>query len=170
MKTVIVLAMHGVPPKGYPEMEIVEMFRLHMQLEHMPLEESNPVVIRHHELDSKVRNWPRNNDNDPYWAASNEIAQLLQNKSGLQVIVGFNEFCAPSIDEALDEAAKEQPDRIVVVTPMMTRGGEHSEVDIPKAITRAREEHSGIEIVYAWPFEFEAVVALLVNQIANYLN
>jgi sirohydrochlorin cobaltochelatase len=165
----IVLAMHGVPPKGYPEMEIAEMFGLHMQLEHMQVDDNSPIVQRHHELESKVRNFPRTAENDPYWAASHEIADLLEKKTGFRVVVGFNEFCAPSIEEAIEEAVEDQPERIVVVTPMMTRGGEHSEVDIPKAIARAREEHNGIEIVYAWPFDSEAVVSLLASQIDRHL-
>ncbi|MHA1906572.1 MAG: sirohydrochlorin chelatase [Candidatus Thorarchaeota archaeon] len=170
MKTIIVLAMHGVPPKGFPEMEIAEMFRLHMQLEHMPIDETNPILKRHRELDSKVRNWTRTPENDPYWAASNEIARLLVEKTNSRVVVGFNEFCAPSILEAIDQAASESPDRIVVVTPMMTRGGEHSEVDIPEAIDQAKEKHNSIEIVYAWPFDSSAVVELLSNQIDSHLQ
>jgi sirohydrochlorin cobaltochelatase len=170
MKTIIVLAMHGVPPKGYPEMEIAEMFRLHMQMGHMIVDENNPIVQRHDELDSKVRNYPRNVENDPYWAASNELAGLLEKKTGIPVVVGFNEFCAPSIDEAISQAANFQPDRIVVVTPMMTKGGEHSEVDIPEVIDRVRDNYTDIEIIYAWPFDSESVVSLLASQIDEYLK
>ena len=169
MKTVIVLAMHGIPPKGFPEMEIAEMFRLHMQLEHMPIDDNNSILRRYYELDSKVRNWPRTPENDPYWIASNDLAKLLEEKTNSPVVVGFNEFCSPSIEEAIDMAAKKQPERIVVVTPMMTRGGEHSEVDIPKAISMAREKYTTINIVYAWPFDSNEIASLLMKQINVHL-
>jgi len=52
---------------------------------------------------------------------------------------------------------------VLVMTPMMTRGGEHSEVDIPAAVQRAREAHPGLEVTYAWPFDPEEVAAFLVQ-------
>jgi sirohydrochlorin cobaltochelatase len=170
MKTIIVLAMHGVPPEDYPKMEIAEMFRLHMQLEHMPVEKNNPLLKKFDDLESKVRNWERTPENDPYWAASHDIAEKLEEKTGARVIVGFNEFCAPSVEEAISVATAVNPDRVIVVTPMMTRGGEHSEVDIPEAIQRAKEKHPDLNIIYAWPFDSNEVVNLLSKQIDTFLK
>jgi sirohydrochlorin ferrochelatase len=50
---------------------------------------------------------------------------------------------------------------------MMTRGGEHSEKDIPAAIRRARERHSGIEAIYVWPFNVSQVAQFLATQISK---
>ena len=36
-----------------------------------------------------------------------------------------------------------QPGKVLVVTPMMTRGGEHVEREIPAAVARARRRHPG---------------------------
>jgi sirohydrochlorin cobaltochelatase len=61
-------------------------------------------------------------------------AQLAQAR-GLEVLVGFNEFCAPSLDEAFAQAVAQGAQRVVVITPMMTRGGEHAEALCPKTRT-----------------------------------
>jgi sirohydrochlorin cobaltochelatase len=86
----------------------------------------------------------------------------------LEVIVGFNEFCAPTLEEALDRAAARRPQKIIVATPMMTPGGEHSARDIPAAIGQVRERHPGVEIVYAWPFPVRDVARFLASQVSRF--
>ena len=36
MKTVLILTMHGIPPKDFPRREIGEYFSLHTQMENSP--------------------------------------------------------------------------------------------------------------------------------------
>jgi sirohydrochlorin cobaltochelatase len=168
MRQVIVLAMHGVPPNDFPPREIAEFFSLHGRLEHGgDGAEHEALRQRHDELDAKIRHWPRTPQNDPFHAGSLELAEHLQRATGQTVIVGFNEFCAPDLDSALDQAAALSPDQVVVITPMMTRGGEHSESDIPAAVQRARQRHSNLRIDYAWPFESGEVARFLADQIAR---
>jgi sirohydrochlorin cobaltochelatase len=113
-----------------------------------------------------MRVWPRSARNDPYYAGSQDLAQHLRQSTGLPVLVGFNEFCAPSLDEALDQAAAAQPGRIVVVTPMMTRGGEHVEREIPASVGRAQSRHPGVRVEYLWPFDVSQVADFLAARIA----
>jgi sirohydrochlorin cobaltochelatase len=167
MSTVIVLAMHGAPARDFPSRETGELFGLHGRVEHSAGAERVALVQRHAELEARMRAWPRTSSNDPYWAASFALASHLAHAAGMPVVVGFNEFCAPSLDEALDEAAGSRPERVIVVTPMMTRGGEHSEVDIPAAIQKARGRHAGIVFDYVWPFDPAEVAAFLAQQIAQ---
>jgi sirohydrochlorin cobaltochelatase len=114
-----------------------------------------------------MRTWPRTAENDPFHAASQELAAQLSQETGCDVIVGYNEFCAPSLDEALDQAAARGAERIIVVTPMMTPGGEHAEEDIPATIRRAEERHPGVTFVYAWPIEVEDVAEFLAAQLRH---
>lgn len=169
MKTAIVLAMHGVPPEGYPIDEITEIFRLHSQLEHMPVSKDHPMSRRYIELDYKIRSYPRTNENDPYWASAHRLAEKLREETGIEVQVGFNEFCNPTIDDAIGQLVSTGLRKIIVVTPMMTPGGEHSEVDIPEAIERAKKEYPEIAIVYAWPFNLQEVAKFLKAQIESYI-
>ncbi|HKZ85906.1 MAG TPA: CbiX/SirB N-terminal domain-containing protein [Anaerolineae bacterium] len=139
---------------------------MHARLEHAGGPERAGLERRYAELDARMRAWPRTPYNDPFHAGTQELAEHLRRATGLEVIAGFNEFCAPSLDEALDQAAG-RADSVVVVTPMMTRGGEHSEVDIPAAIERARERNPRLAVRYAWPFETGAVAQFLAAQIAR---
>ena len=168
-KLIVVLAMHGVPPNDLPQREIAEYFSLHSQMEHAPTGSQPASEQRYRELDTKVRTWTRTEANDPYFAASQQIAVALSTTTGYQVIVGFNEFCNPDLDEAIDQAVAQGAEKIVVITPMMTSGGEHSEVDIPAAIQRAEALHPGIPIHYAWPFQVSEVAQFLAANIARFV-
>ena len=165
---VIILAMHGAPPKDFPRQEAVELFSLHARLEHAHGSDRSALEQRYHELEAKMRSWPRTPENDPFYAGSAALASQLSQETGYPVVLGFNEFCAPSIDEAFGQAMGPGTQRVFVVTAMMTRGGEHSEVEIPQAIQRARKRHPDIEIRYVWPFDVQQIAKFLASQIANF--
>jgi sirohydrochlorin cobaltochelatase len=166
---VIVLAMHGVPPSDFPRPELEELLALHARFEHAARVDRKGYE-RYEELETKIRYWPRTEDNDPYHAASLELGRALSDAAGCEVLVGFNEFCAPGLDETLDRAAGSGAGTVLVVTPMMTQGGEHSERDIPSAISRARERHPGRRIVYAWPFPIADVAGFLAGQALQFVT
>lgn len=164
---VVVLAMHGGPPLDFPENELVEFFTLHARVGHggAGARDQRP---RYEELEARVRSWPRTGNNDPFYAGSAELAGHLRRELGLEVILGFNEFCSPSLAEALDRAAR-AAQKILVITPMMTRGGEHSAVDIPAAIQAARVRHPGCEFTYVWPFPTGDIARFLAGQLSRCL-
>jgi len=167
MKTVIVLAMHGAPPRDFPRREMGEFFSLHARVGHAAGAEGTELERRYAELHAKMRSWPRSAQNDRFWAASHELADHLSRATGHEVVVGFNEFCGPDLDEALGQAVAQDVERVIVLTPMMTRGGEHAEVDIPAAVQRAQERHPGVPIKYLWPFEYTHVAQFLAEQIGR---
>jgi sirohydrochlorin cobaltochelatase len=168
MSIAVVLAMHGVPPRDFPKGEMMELFGLHHRLSQASDSERVALRNRHDQLEGKMRNWPRTPENDPFHAASLEIAQALKEILETDVLVGFNEFCAPTIEEAIGVAASRSPDKIIVTTPMMTRGGEHSERDIPEAISRAQRLYPDVEIVYAWPYDISDVAGFLAKQVRGF--
>jgi sirohydrochlorin cobaltochelatase len=170
MKSVIVLAMHGSPPRDFPRGELSEFMSLHTRLEAAPVAHSPALESRYEELEQKLRDWPRNPQNDPFFASSQEIAAKLGRICKSEVFLGFNEFCAPSLDEALERATSSGAARVFVVTPMMTRGGEHSEKDIAQAIKKAQGKHSSVQFVYAWPFETSEVAEFLAAHIKRFEN
>lgn len=164
---VVVLAMHGAPPLDFPRDELTEFFSLHARMGHggAGLRDQRQ---RYEELEARVRSWPRTGNNDPFCAGSVELAGQLRRESGLEVILGFNEFCSPSLAEALDRAAGSAP-KILVISPMMTRGGEHAAVDIPEAIQAARGRNPVCEFTYVWPFPTEDIARFLAGQFSRYL-
>ncbi len=167
MSTILVLAMHGAPPNDFPTKELMEFMSLHNQLERTVEHTQAAIQKRYAELEMKVRSWPRTSTNDPFYAGSLELADHLRGASGLPVLLGFNEFCAPSLDEALEQAASTH-ENVLVITPMMTRGGEHSEVDIPTSIRKAQNQHPKVAIQYVWPFEVSEVAKFLSEQVSRY--
>jgi len=170
MKTIIVLAMHGMPPKDFPKDEMAEFFSMYARLDHAAPEEQAELKRRYAELDAKMRSWPRTPENDPFYAGAQEISQHLSQEFGYEVIVGFNEFCAPDLDDALEQAIEQGAEKIIVITPMMTRGGEHSELDIPATIRRVQGQHPEIPIIYVWPFEASEVGKFLSSQIKRFME
>ncbi len=168
MKNVIVLAMHGAPPREFPRAELGEFMSLHSRMEHSAVSHSPALESRYEELEKQVREWPRTPANDPFHASSQEIAEALEKASGQKVMVGFNEFCAPTLDQAFEQAASSGAERVVVVTPMMTRGGEHSEKDILQAVEKARGKHPKVRFVYAWPYETVEVAEFLAEHVKRF--
>jgi sirohydrochlorin cobaltochelatase len=169
LKTVIVLAMHGTLPRDLPRELGREFFAVRGRLEQAPEAERAALRPRYNELDSRLRSWPRTAANDPYHAASQEMADHLSRATGDDVIAGFNEFCGPSLDQAMDEAVARGAARVVVVTPMVTRGGEHAEKEIAAIVDAARARHPGVAWVYAWPYPVSEVAQFLAAQISRFI-
>jgi sirohydrochlorin cobaltochelatase len=165
MKAVIVLAMRGAPPLDFPDEEMAEFYRLQTRLAHAGGAGPTPAYRRYLEIEARIRNWPRTPRNDPSQAGSQDLAVELRRASGRKVILGFSEHCAPSLDEALDQAAGQGAEKVIVVAPMITRGGEHSERDIPDAVERARKRHPAMNFIYVWPFPSSDVAAFLTSQV-----
>lgn len=169
MKTMIILAMHGAPPKDFPARELGEYFGLHARVETAPRSLDEAARARYAELDAKMRSWPRTPANDPFHASSLALAERLAEASGLETVTGFNEFCDPSLADAVRAAVANGADRVVVVTPMMTGGGEHAELEIPAEIERLQAEFPGVTMRYAWPFDPGEVANFLAAQASRFL-
>ena len=165
--TIIVLVMHGEPPRDFPREVIGEYFLLHERLASAPPDRQAALRERLRELDHQMRAWPRTPDNDPFYGGSLALAAALEQVAGMPVIVAFNEFCAPALPEALDRAAT-MASRVIVVSPMMTRGGTHAEGDIPRAVEQARRRHPDVRFVYAWPYDTHEVAAFLARHIRRF--
>jgi|GEM_PF-3337062 len=97
LKTTIVLAMHGAPPKDFPRRELGEFFGLSHQLGHSGGQDHAALQDRHRELETMMRAWPRTEANDPYHAAAFRLAEQLRLATADEVVVGFNEFCGPTL-------------------------------------------------------------------------
>lgn len=170
MKTILILAMHGSPPNDFPRRELGEFFSLHARFEAAANSMDEASRSRYTELDQKMRSWPRTAENDPFHAASLSLARQIESESGMEARVCFNEFCAPTLEEVVKQAVEDGFQRIVVVTPMMTRGGEHAEVEIPTQIRQLQSEYPAVHFIYAWPFREEEIARFLTAQVRRFLN
>ena len=86
------------------------------------------------------------------------------------VAIGYNEFCSPSIAEAIEEVVRQGATTVVVIPSMLTPGGIHSERDIPRALDEVRTAHPEVTINYLWPFDVKMVAGLLADHVARALT
>ena len=164
MRKVIILVGHGQLPRDLPKEIREEYFKLRAK----PRKNLDEERL-YEELERMIRNWPRNNSNDPYWNSLHKLGDLIRLRGEYDVVVAFNEFCAPHIEEALEDAYRKGYDTIVVVPTMFTPGGVHSEEEIPSTIEKISTKY-GIRILYVWPFNLEDVAQLVVKQITSYVS
>jgi len=158
----VVLVGHGGLPRDFPRELVLEL----KQLERARRAGQAAVSRREGELEQQLRHWPRTPETDPYRYGLFEIADRLRAKLGATPLyVAFNEFCAPSVAEALTAAISDGAHRVVVVPSMLTPGGSHSEVEIPESIARVQKHHPNVQLVYAGPFDPTPVAELLAGRI-----
>jgi sirohydrochlorin cobaltochelatase len=121
------------------------------------------------ELDTRIRQWPRTPETDPYQSGLEALAaQLRANLGEVLFAVAYNEFCAPRLEESVEELIKKGATQITVTTTMFTPGGAHSEIEIPEILEQLRKQYPDIVLRYAWPFDLSMVAKLLQEQVARF--
>jgi len=149
MKTIVVLAMHGLPPSDFPKDQFAEYMGLRTEFRNGDIPTDAKTKKRHDILEKQIRYWPRTRLNDPFYTASQDIAEQLSTDTRCPVILGFAEFCAPDLDEAFDEAVNKGAEQIVVVTPEMAHEGAYPDLDINQAVNRVKERHPRVRVICA---------------------
>ncbi|HKE62263.1 MAG TPA: CbiX/SirB N-terminal domain-containing protein [Nitrospira sp.] len=161
----IVLVGHGGIPKDYPAELVTKLKRLESQRRAA----GTPKSIEELELDSKIRRWPRTAETDPYRLGLEAVADALRPQlDGALLAVAYNEYCAPTLEESVEQLIKKGATHITVATTMLTPGGSHSEVEIPEILEELRPRHPGIELRYAWPFDLQLVANTLAEQVRRF--
>jgi sirohydrochlorin cobaltochelatase len=161
----VVLVGHGGIPKDCPQDLVTRLKRLEAQRRAAKMPPSQEEA----ELDTKIRRWPRTAETDPYRSGLEALAAALRPQlDGVLFAIAYNEFCAPTLEEAVEELIKKGAIHIVVTTTMFTPGGSHSEVEIPEILDHLRPLHPGVELRYAWPFDLSMVAKLLLEQVSRF--
>jgi len=156
---------HGGIPKGCPQELVTKLKRLEAQRRAAKMPPSPEEI----ELDTKIRQWPRTPETDPYQSGLEAVAAHLRANLGeVLFAVAYNEFCAPTLEESVEELIKKGATHITVTTTMFTPGGSHSEVEIPEILDHLRPQYPGVEIRYAWPFDLNLVASTLAEQVKRF--
>ena len=95
-------------------------------------------------------------------------AQLRANLGEVLFAVAYNEFCAPTLEESVEELIKKGATHITVTTTMFTPGGSHSEVEIPEILDHLRPLYPKVTLRYAWPFDLNLVANTLTEQVKRF--
>ena len=161
----VVLVGHGGIPKDCPQ-ELVTRLK---QLEAQRRTAKQPPSAEELELDMKIRHWPRTKTTDPYQSGLEAVGAVLRpHLNGVLFALAYNEFCAPTLEEAAEHLIGQGVTEITVTTTMFTPGGSHSEIEIPEILDRLRSKHPRVVLRYAWPFDLELVAGTLAEQIRRF--
>ncbi len=164
----VVLIGHGAPATDCPPELVGELMGLEWHANNAATSAGNTERLqrRVEELDAKIRDWPRHAGNDPYKAGLERIAAVVKRMLPTDLFaVGYNEFCRPSIHEAVEQVIRQGATHVFVIPSMLTPGGLHAEQDIPQALDAVRRLHPDVAIAYIWPFDVTQVAALLASHV-----
>jgi sirohydrochlorin cobaltochelatase len=165
LKKAVLLVGHGGIPKGYPQDLITKLKRLEAQRRAT----GTLMSAEELELDTKVRTWPRTPQTDPYQAGLEALGTAMKPfLNGALFGLAYNEFCGPTLAEAVEDLIRQGAQSITVVSTMFTPGGSHSETEIPEELEELRRKHPGVTLTYAWPFNLVKVSKMLVEHIEQF--
>jgi sirohydrochlorin cobaltochelatase len=161
-KKAVILVGHGGLPSDIPN-EVVEKF---MRLHKTRVKAGGEATDAEIGLDNTIRRWERTPESDPYKSGLELLASHMKPLlNGFTLKTAYNEFCYPTIEEAVEELATENFSKIVLVTTMITRGGSHSEREIPEELEVLRKKFKNIDINYAWPFDMDTFALFLATHV-----
>lgn len=161
----VILVGHGGIPKDCPQELVTRLKRLESQRRAAGTPPSQEEI----DLDSQIRRWPRTPATDPYRSGLEAVAARLRpHLDGALFAVAYNEFCAPSLEESVEELLAKGATEITVTTTMFTPGGSHSELEIPEILAQLRQRYPAVLLRYAWPFDLDRVATLMTEQLKRY--
>jgi len=161
----VVLIGHGGVPRDYPRQRLGQLHALEKRRRSSGAPPSQEEAALEHEL----RHWPRTPANDPYQAGLKSLAAHLRPRlEPARLVLAYNEFCAPTVAEAIHALAAAGVTDIMAVPSMFTPGGVHAEIEIPATISALRAELPHLRLHYAWPFAGEHLAAFLAEHLSRF--
>lgn len=161
----VILVGHGGIPSDCPQ-ELVSKLK---RLEARRRAAKHPPSAEEIELDTKIRRWPRTRETDPYQSGLETVAAALSSYlNGILFTLAYNEFCAPTLEGAVEHLISQGATSITVLTTMFTPGGSHSEVEIPEILDHLRPKYPEVELRYAWPFDLQLIGRTLGEQLRRF--
>lgn len=104
----VILVGHGGLPSDCPQELVATLKRLEAQRRAAKQPPSAEEVA----LDMKIRRWPRTPSTDPYQSGLQALAARLQSQlNGILFALAYNEFCAPTVAEAVEHLVGQGPRR-----------------------------------------------------------
>ncbi len=161
----VILVGHGGIPKDYPYDQVMKLKRLEAQRR----SSGTAPTAEEAELDRRIRRWPRTGDNDPYQSGLEALAARLKPLlDGSLFCIAYNEYCAPTLEEAVEDLLNQGVRQITVISSMLTPGGFHADIEIPRTIDQLRRAYPDVVFHYAWPFDLDSVAGMLATQVQRF--
>ena len=161
----LILVGHGGLPSDIPS-EMVEKF---MRIHKGRIKSGSSITDQELELDGTIRRWNRTEETDPYKFGLDSLASRMKLFLPEHIIqTAYNEFCFPTIEQAVGDLVEKEVSNISVVTTMITRGGSHSEIEIPEEIKALQLKNKETVIQYAWPFDINSFALFLSTHVKTF--
>ena len=161
----VILVGHGGVPTDYPRDLLTRLKTLEARRRATGGDPSPEETA----LDQQLRRWPRTPANDPYRVGLEALAAHLHpHLDGVLFALAYNEFCTPTVSEAVEALIAQRARAITVIPTMLTPGGSHSELEIPADLEALRLRHPGVTLRYAWPFDLGRIAAMLAEQVERF--
>ena len=132
----VILIAHGDVPLSYLEKKDMNMAEEHIE-----------------KWSEMVRDWPRNEKNDPLLHDTRILEDYIKDKSGYTNFeIGNLEFSSPTLEDALQKVLNRGAERVIFIggTGFMDWSS-HSLVDIPEAVDKLQKEYPSVEMSYEEP-------------------
>ncbi len=160
----VVLIGHGGIPADFPRDLLKKWMDLHKK---RPSDQAASQAEM--DLENTLRTWPRTPENDPYQFGLEALAEQLRSQlPEVKLKTAYNEFCQPTIAQAVDNLIASGIMNIVLLTTMVTPGGSHAEKEIPEEVRKLKEKYPAADIDYAWPFDLHKVAGMMKDQIESF--
>ena len=161
----VILVGHGGLPRDCPR-EVIQQFK---QLERERKGSGQLATAEERDIEKRIREWPRTPENDPYKAGLEQLAERLEPLlEGGILVLAYNEFCAPTIEDAVADLSTRGVRHITVVPTMLTPGGSHSEIEIPEILDDLRSRHPALDIRYAWPADLDLLAGMFADLLKKF--
>lgn len=162
----VVLVGHGAVAKDCPRELIVQLKALEARRRKTGMLPTAQELA----LEARIRHWPRTPATDPYRVGLEALAEALRSLlPGVLLAVAYLEFCAPTLEEMVDDLIAAGATNVIVVPSMLTPGGVHSEVDIPAILGQLCSRYANVTLCYAWPFDVCLLSRLLAEHLSPFL-
>lgn len=161
-KTGIILLADGSIPSDYP----AEKALTYLNLRNEKLYRGKTDFGKLNELEEEIKNWSRNEQNDPYYFRILELVNQLRFTINYVIDLAFKEFCKPDLKTALLNMISMKVQNILIIPLEFL----HDPIDhVRKAIEETRaDKYANIQLL--WPYEISLQVDFITEHLLRFIR
>lgn len=167
MKHIIFIG-HGSVPYDFTQEKLKRYFLLRSKK--MKNEMNDEEGKEFLNLERELNYFERNKVNDPHYFFHKKLKDEIEKELNIKTIFAFNKFCAPGLEEVIEEIVKNENNSEIYVVPTMFTGGRHTDEEIKEDIEKIKRKFKDLRINYLYPFKFEYIKELFKKHIEEVLK
>ncbi|MEO0271272.1 MAG: CbiX/SirB N-terminal domain-containing protein [candidate division WOR-3 bacterium] len=164
----IIFVGHGSVPYDFPQEKLKKYFFLRSKKMKGELNKEEKKEFLN--LERELHYFERNAENDPHYFFHKKLKDEIEKELNIKCYFAFNEFCAPNLEEVIEEIVKNENNSEIFIVPTMFTGGHHTDEEIKEEIEKIKEKFKNLRIKYLYPFNFEYIKELFEKHIKEVLK